>query len=116
MDLNVNKLPETNDSRLKPDAVERAVQPEPRDKSRMVKAAGFLVVVGILTALAVSSHTSGPATMASDTPPPVASTTMPAATAPTDRATTGSAVTMPPTMAPSAPGEPTATGAQPDVK
>lgn len=107
MDLNVNELPETNDSRLKPDAVERAVQPEPRDNSSTIKAAGFLAVVVVLTTLAINSHQgSTPATMASDTPPTVeGSTTLPSITAPTDRATTGAAPAVP-TMAPNSPSEP----------
>ena len=103
MDLNVNELPETTDARLKPDAVERAVQPEPRDGARMIKIAGFLAVVAVLTTLAINSHQGPPPTMASDTPPAVAgATTLPTIAAPTDRATTGAA----PGIAPNAPSEP----------
>jgi hypothetical protein len=109
MDLNVNELPETNDARLKPNRIERAVQPEARDNTRMIKVAGFLAVVVVLTTLAINSHQgSTSATMASDTPPAVqGATTMPTIAAPTDRTTTGSAPAAP-TLAPNSPSEPNA--------
>ncbi|MDO9413010.1 MAG: hypothetical protein Q7T81_10600 [Pseudolabrys sp.] len=107
MDLNVNKLPESEDSRLKPNTPEPAplVTPEPRDSNALVKVAAFLAIVVVLTGLAINSHYQGSQpTMASDTPPAVSSSTMPAATAPTERATTGSGSTAP-TIAPNPPSE-----------
>ncbi len=86
MDLNMNKLPE-DDKR-----VERAMPTPPRDKNITLKVAGFLAVVVVLTVLAITSHQGTPATMASDTPPPVeGASTLPATTTPAERTTTGSA-------------------------
>jgi hypothetical protein len=103
MDLNVNKLPETDDARLKPNTAEEAprrAQPEAHDSSRLLKIGAFLAVVVVMTALAMNSHTSTQSTMAPDEAPAVSgATTLPAAPAPT----TGRAPV--PTIAPNSPSE-----------
>lgn len=104
--MDLNELPENKDRKVKVDEIP-APQPEPRAANALLKMAGFLAVVVVLTGLAINSHYQGStqATMAPDKPPATEGvSTLPSAPSPIDRGTTGRAPTAP-GVAPNSPSE-----------